>query len=346
MQATRPHKPPGEQAYDALGQQAPGLHVPAHRRPPTPAQGRPIDRAGPPGPAAYAADPRPQLIGADRDVAGRRRDGTTFPAEISLSSLDTNQGTLISAAVRDVSVQRQARDDLQRTNRNLESLAYSIAHDLRTPLRSLAGFSTALVEEYGEVIGETGRGYAERIEGASVHIGDVLDSLMHLSRISRAEISLQEVDLGTQAADIAAELRRRDPGRSVAFVIQQPARALADPVLARTILHSLLGNAWKFTAGRDDAVIEFGLTPVADARVSCYVRDNGAGFDPAYVDKLFRPFQRLHTTDEFAGTGIGLATVREIVDRHGGRSWAEGMTGHGATVSFTLQAVPSAGPAG
>jgi PAS domain S-box-containing protein len=296
--------------------------------------------------ARYAADPRPRLIGADRDVSGRRQDGTTFPAEISLSSLDTNQGTLISAAVRDVSVQRQARDDLQRTNRNLESLAYSIAHDLRTPLRSLAGFSTALAEEYGDVIGETGRGYAERIEGASVHIGEVLDSLMHLSRISRAEISLQEVDLGAQAADIAAELQRRDPGRSVAFAIQQPAWALADPALARTILHSLLGNAWKFTSGRDDAVIEFGMTPVADARVSCYVRDNGAGFDPAYVGKLFRPFQRLHTTDEFPGTGIGLATVREIVDRHGGQSWAEGMTGHGATVSFTLQAAPSAGTAG
>jgi PAS domain S-box-containing protein len=294
--------------------------------------------------AEYAADPRPRLIGADQDLSGRRRDGSTFPAEVSLSAVDTDQGTLISAAVRDVTIQRQARDDLRRTNRNLESLTYSIAHDLRTPLRSLAGFSTALAEEYGDVIGETGRGYTRRIEAASEHIGDVLDSLMHLSRIAQAEISLQAVDLGAEAARIAGELQRHDPGRRVAFAIQQPAWARADRALIRTVLHNLLGNAWKFTAGREDAAIEFGMTPVADARVSCFVRDNGAGFDPAYVDKLFRPFHRLHTTGEFPGTGIGLAAVREIVERHGGRTWAEGMIGHGAAVFFTLQAAPPAGP--
>ncbi len=292
--------------------------------------------------AVYMANPEPRLMGAGRELLGRRRDGTTFPAEISLSALDTGQGTLISAAVRDVTIQRQARDELQRADRNLESLTYAIAHDLRTPLRSLAGFSATLAEEYADTLGETGRDYTRRIQAASEHIGDVLDSLMYLYRISRAEISLQPVDLGAEAAGIAGRLQRQDPDRRVTFTIQQPAWALADRNLIRVVLHNLLDNAWKFTTGRDDATIEFGMIPVADARVFCSVRDNGAGFDPYYADKLFQSFQRLHTRLEFPGTGMGLACVRQIVIRHGGRARAEGAVGHGATFSFTLQAADPA----
>ena len=288
--------------------------------------------------AGYSADTRPRVMGAGQELSGRRRDGTTFPAEIALSTLDTDQGTLTSAAIRDVTIQRQARDELQRANRNLQSLLYSMAHDLRTPLRSIAGFSGALEDEYADVLGETGRGYTGRIVGASQHMGDVLDSLAYLSRISQAEISLQPVDLGTETAAIAAELQRQDPGRHVTFMIQQPACALADRALIRTVLSSLLGNAWKFTAGRDAAVIEFGIIASPGARVSCYVRDNGAGFDSAYAGKLFTPFQRLHTSSEFPGIGIGLAGVRQIVNLHGGRTRAEGTVGHGATFSFDLQA--------
>ena len=301
--------------------------------------GHPALRAG------YTADPTPRQMGAGLDLSGRRRDGTTFPAEIALSALDTDQGILISAAIRDVTQQRQARDDLMRTTRNLESLTYSIAHDLRTPLRSLAGFSAALVEEYADVLGETGRDYTARIEAASEHIGEVLDSLVRLSRVSQAEISFQPVDLGAEAARIAGELQRQDPGRHVTFTIQQPAQARADPGLIHTVLYNLLQNAWKFTTGRDDATIEFGMTHVADGRVCCYVRDNGAGFDPAYAGRLFQSFQRLHTRDEFPGTGVGLASVRQIVDRHGGHTWAEGTLGNGATFFFTLPAAePSAQP--
>jgi PAS domain S-box-containing protein len=293
--------------------------------------------------ARYSADPQRRLLGTGLELSGRRRDGSVFPAEIALSVLDTDQGTLTSAAIRDVTIQRQARDELQRANRNLQSLVYSMAHDLRTPLRSLAGFSTALVEDYSDALGETGRDYTRRIEAASEHIADILDSLAHLSRIARAEITLQRVDLGGQAASIAGELQRRDPDRHVTFTIQQPAWALADPALIRAVLSSLLGNAWKFTAGRDAAVIEFGMTLAADGRVCCYVRDNGAGFDPAYVGKLFTPFQRLHTAREFPGIGIGLASVRQIVDLHGGHTRAEGTIGHGATFSFDLQAAEPAG---
>jgi light-regulated signal transduction histidine kinase (bacteriophytochrome) len=170
-------------------------------------------------------------------------------------------------------------------------------------------------------------------------------SLLHLSRIPGAKISLQQVDLGAEAATIAADLQRQDPARRVCFTVQQPARALADAVRIREVLRNLLDNAWKFTSGRDNASIEFGkMTPATEARVCCYVRDNGAGFDPAFAHKLFQPFQRLHTTREFPGTGIGLASVRQVVDRHNGRTWAEGTVGDGATFFFTLQAVEPATP--
>ena len=307
-------------------------------------------KAGLPGlRVGYVAEsqPQPRQLGAGLELSGRRRDGTIFPAEISLSALDTGQGILVSAAIRDATQQQQTLDALRRTNQNLQQLGYSIAHDLRTPLRSLAGFSAVLMEDYAEVLGEDGRNYAQRIEAASRHIGHVLDDLMHLSRIARAEISLQPVDLGAEAAAIAADLQRRDPARCVRFTIQPQAWALADRALFREALDSLLDNAWKFTAGRDGAAIEFGMTPDANARVCCYVRDNGAGFNPAYVDKLFTPFQRLHSAREFAGSGIGLACVREIVDRHNGRAWAEGAVAGGATFFFTLQAAePATQPCG
>jgi two-component system, cell cycle sensor histidine kinase and response regulator CckA len=302
-------------------------------------------KAGLPGLLArYVAKPKPRQIGAGMGVSGRRSDGTTFPAEISLSTLGTGQGMLVSATIRDAAQQRQTLDDLRRTNQNLQQLGYAIAHDLRTPLRSLAGFSAALIEDYADVLGKDGRNYAQRIEAASRHIGQVLDDLMDLSRVARAEISLQPVDLGAEAATIAADLQRQDPARSVRFTIQPQAWALADRALIGEALRHLLGNAWKFTGGRDHAAIEFGMTPAGSARVCCHVRDNGAGFDPAYVGKLFTPFQRLHSTREFAGTGIGLACVRQIVDRHDGRAWAEGMVGVGATFFFTLQAAEPAPP--
>jgi PAS domain S-box-containing protein len=296
--------------------------------------------------ARYAANPRPRQLDSGLNLSGCRRDGTTFPAEIALAAVDTSDGILISAAVRDVTHQRQARDDLRRANQNLQSLVYSLAHDLRTPLRSLAGFSTALIEDHADTLGEDGLGYARRIEAASEKMGDILDSLLYISRVSRAEISLRPVDLGAEAASIAADFQRQDPARRVQFIIQQPAFALADRDLIREVLHNLLDNAWKFTTGRDDALIEFKVTPGPDGGVSCYVRDNGAGFDSAYVDKLFTPFQRLHTGREFPGTGMGLASVRQIVDRLGGRTWAEGTFGHGATFSFTLLAAEPPGKTG
>ena len=231
---------------------------------------------------------------------------------------------------------------LERSDQGLESFIYSVSHDLRAPLRALSGYSGILLEEYGGVLGEEGRGYAERIVAVSEQMGQLLDYLLQVSRVSRAELHLQPVDLGAEAARIAEDLQRQEPRRRVCFTIEKPVPALADRRLIRTVLQNLLDNAWKFTSGRDDASIEFGTAPSEDAAVCCYVRDNGAGFDSAYAGKLFQPFQRLHAARDFPGTGTGLASVRQIVARHGGQVWAEGAVGAGATFYFTLDGKESA----
>jgi light-regulated signal transduction histidine kinase (bacteriophytochrome) len=227
---------------------------------------------------------------------------------------------------------------LERANKNLAAFTYSAAHDLRTPLRALSGFAEALAEEYGDRLDETGRGYAGRIQAASGNMATVLDDLLHLSQVSTAEMNLQDVDLSAAVTAICDQLRARDPGRRVRVTVEDGVRVTADRPLIRTVLENLLENAWKFTAGRKQATIAFATIAVDDAPLCCYVRDNGAGFDPAYADKLFQPFQRLHASSEYPGTGTGLASVQRIIDRHGGRTWAEGAVGRGATIYFTLDA--------
>ena len=285
--------------------------------------------------AGYVADLRHRPMAAGLSLAGRRRDASTFAAEISLSAIDTAGGTLVAAAIRDVTAQLRMKN-LEVSNQGLESFIYTVSHDLRAPLRSLSGYSELLLEEYGGLLGEEGRGYAERIVAVSEHMGQLIDYLLQYSRVSRAELHLQPVDLGEEAALIAEEIRRRDPARHICFTIAKPVQALADRRLIRTVLQNLLDNAWKFTRGQDETSIEFGTAPSGCAAVCCYVRDNGVGFDPAYDGKLFQPFQRLHSARDFPGTGTGLASVRQIVERHGGHAWAEGAVGAGATFYFTL----------
>jgi signal transduction histidine kinase len=228
--------------------------------------------------------------------------------------------------------------ELERANKNLEAFTHSVAHDLRTPLRALSGFSDALVEDYADRLDETGRGYAGSIKAASERMAALIDDLLLLSWVSQAGMNLQPVDLSAEAAVIAGELQARDPGRTVRFTIQGGVRVIADRGLIRTVMENLLENAWKFTAHRDGAVIAFARTAGQDGGVCYYVRDNGAGFDPAYAGKLFHPFERLHDAADFPGTGIGLASVARIIERHGGRTWADGAVGHGATFYFTLTA--------
>jgi PAS domain S-box-containing protein len=283
------------------------------------------------------------------ETVRQRKDGTTFPASVTVSPIRDEHGTLIGASsiARDITEQKQFRaatelahraGDVERANRNLESFTYSVSHDLRAPLHALGGFSGILLEDYGDVLGEDGRDYLERIQSASDRMARLIDDLLDLSRLARAELHPRPVDLGAEVTRIAEELQHAEPDRRVQFAIQRPVEVQADRTLIRTVLEHLVGNAWKFTSHRDDALIEFGTTPVEGASLCCYVRDNGAGFDPAYAGKLFSPFQRLHTADEFPGAGVGLASVRQIVERHGGQVRAEGLVGEGATFYFTLDA--------
>ena len=247
------------------------------------------------------------------------------------------------AEIRALNAELEARvehrtAELVVANKNLEAFTYSVAHDLRTPLRALGGYSAALLEDYSDRLDETGRGFLERIQAASERMGVLIDDLLTLTRVSHAEMSLGPVDVSAEVAAIADELQSREPGRRVRFAIHDGVTVTADRALIRIVLRELIENAWKFTAKRDGATIEFGTTTADGAGVCCYVRDNGAGFDPAFEGKLFQPFQRLHAVTEFPGSGIGLATVQRIIERHGGRAWAEGAVGRGATFYFTLNA--------
>jgi PAS domain S-box-containing protein len=220
-------------------------------------------------------------------------------------------------------------------NDELEAFCYSVAHDLRAPLRGIQGFSQALLEDYSASVDAKGQGYLQRVSSAALRMSELIDDLLNLSRISRTVLSRAEVDLSAIARQVAAELGRQHQ-RPVRVTIADRLTASADRRLIQIALENLLDNAWKFTAHTVDPHVAFGAERSADGAIIFFVRDNGAGFDAAYASKLFAPFQRLHSDNEFAGTGIGLATVQRIVRRHGGRVWASAAVSSGATFYFTL----------
>jgi signal transduction histidine kinase len=239
---------------------------------------------------------------------------------------------------------QQRTAHLEIANKNLATFTYSTAHDLRTPLRAISGYAEILTEDYGDRLDAAGHSYTGRIQAAADHIGALLDGLSHLSQVSQADIHRRNVNLSAEAATLCDQFRARDPGRRVRVSIEKGVWVTADPSLIRTALYNLLDNAWKYTVDRDDASIEVATVPVTGDCVCCYVRDNGVGFDPAYTGKLFKPFQRLHDTSEHVGTGVGtgLATVRRIIERHGGQVWGKGAVGQGATFYLTLDAPDAA----
>ncbi|WP_217913475.1 PAS domain S-box protein [Miltoncostaea marina] len=294
-----------------------------------------------------------RIIGIGRDVTGLRRDGSAFPMHLSVAEMRLGDERRFTGIVRDISARvaaeervralndeleervRERTRELEVANRELEAFSYSVSHDLRAPLRSVNGLSAMLVEDHADGLPADARDLLERIRAAGGRMGELIDDLLQLSRISRTEMRREEVDLGAIAHQVADGLREHDPGRRVEFRVADGLRASGDPRLLRVVLDNLLGNAWKFTRDVPDAVVEFGAC-ADDGTTRFYVRDNGAGFDMAYADKLFGPFQRLHHQDEFEGTGIGLATVHRIVRRHGGEVRAEGRVGRGATMWFTI----------
>jgi signal transduction histidine kinase len=225
--------------------------------------------------------------------------------------------------------------ELLAANRELEAFSYSVSHDLRTPLRSIDGFSQALLEDYAGSLDSTAQDHLYRVRRAAQRMSALIDDMLKLSRVTRSELHREMLDLSALAKSIAAELQEADPGRRVEFVIENDLTALGDPKLLRAGMENLLSNSWKYTSGHASARIEFGSTEHAGRR-AFFVRDDGAGFNPRYSDRLFGAFQRLHTAQEFPGTGVGLATVQRIIHRHGGEIWAEGAVEQGATFYFTL----------
>jgi signal transduction histidine kinase len=235
---------------------------------------------------------------------------------------------------------KERESALELANRELESFSYSIAHDLRSPLRAINGFSRLLHDDYADRLDAEGKTHLERIGAGAETMGRLIDALLGLARVRRTQLARETVDMTEEADAVITELRQRHPERTVDFVSQAAVVATGDPQLLRVLLDNLLGNAWKFTERQPSPRISFGCS-VRDGVPTYSVKDNGAGFDMAYVGKLFVPFQRLHNVTEFSGTGIGLATVQRIVERHGGTVWAEGRVDQGASFYFTLEASQS-----
>ena len=299
---------------------------------------------------------RPLLLSVNLAYGGLRADGTTFPVSISLSPVQTDDGLLVLADIRDVGdrlrAERQIQDlnerlkrdnaELEAVNRELEAFSYSVSHDLRAPLRAIDGFSQALIEDYGRQLDDEGRHYLSRVRQGAQRMGRLIDDLLKLSRVTRQELVIADVDLAGLAQEVVDRLRSEAPEREVEVAIDGPLLARGDQRLLQIALDNLLGNAWKFTSGRERAQIRFDLRDAGGEPAFC-IADNGAGFDMVYADQLFRAFQRLHTPSEFPGTGIGLATVQRIIHKHGGRIWAESEGGRGARFFFTLQRPAAAG---
>jgi light-regulated signal transduction histidine kinase (bacteriophytochrome) len=231
---------------------------------------------------------------------------------------------------------RQAILDLRVVNRELEAFSYSVSHDLRAPLRSIDGFSQALLEDSIDQLDETGQDYLNRIRAATQRMGQLIDDMLTLSRVTRSDMSKESVDLSNLARRICIDLQQGNPDRTVTWDIQPGLVTYGDTRLLNVVLDNLLNNAWKFTVKQAQTTIEFGSIDQENGITAYHVRDSGAGFDQAFVDKLFKPFQRLHGMREFPGNGIGLATVQRIVHRHGGKVWAIGALDQGATFYFTL----------
>ena len=271
---------------------------------------------------------------AERDAEGRVTGYVGTVTDIDARK----QAEMEVAQQRDLLEERvnERTAELLRSNRELESFSYSVSHDLRTPLRAIDGFSQALLEDYDSVLDETGRDYLQRVRAASQRMGELIDALLTLSRVSRHSMECKPVSLSSLAREVVEELRRQDPGREVEVSIAPDMRTEGDGHLLRILLENLFANAWKYTGKTTQARIAFDSREENGERVF-FLRDNGAGFDMRYVDKLFGAFQRLHG-EEFEGTGIGLATVQRIVHQHGGRVWAEGEPDKGATFFFSLPA--------
>src|SRR5680860_1374852 len=287
------------------------------------------------------------------DMTALHKEGSEFPIELTISPFKLGETYEFSASVRDVTQHKRWLEEietlnetleqrvaertaqLELVNREIEAFSYSVSHDLRAPLRAIDGFSRSLLHDYAGRLDPRGLSDLERVRAAAQRMGQLIDEMLNLSRLTRSEMRLAPVDLASQARDAVAECQAAEPARNVELVIAPDLMVTADAQLTRVALDNLIGNAWKYTGKQPAARIEIGAEPHAGG-TAFYVRDNRCGFDMAYADKLFGAFQRLHSRAEFDGTGIGLATVQRIVHRHGGHIWAQAAVDQGATFYFTL----------
>ncbi len=267
-----------------------------------------------------------------------RKDGTRFWANVIITALRDTSGTLrgYSKVTRDITERKIAEEALRKAYDELEAFSYSVSHDLRAPLRSMDGFASELCDMYADKLDAVGRDYLGRIRQSSQRMARLIDDLLNLARLGRAKLNRETVDLSDLARKTAADLTSSQPERKVEFVIAPGLVDSADPALIRAVLENLIGNAWKYTSQHATARIEFGVE-VVQGTPRYFVRDDGAGFDMRYLEKLFGPFQRLHGVNQFPGMGIGLASVKRIIHRHGGEVFAVGAPEQGATFSFTLK---------
>jgi PAS domain S-box-containing protein len=279
----------------------------------------------------------------------RLANGEIRTVEVNSSPIKINNQQILFSIIQDVTSREQSEKEIKKLNESLnqqaselkiinnelEAFSYSVSHDLRAPLRSMAGFSNALIEDYADKLDDQGKEYLKHIQDSSELMARLIDDLLKLSRVTRSDMNYEKVNLTDMAQESIAQLQEAEPQRKAAFSIAPDIIAFGDRNLLRIVLDNLLGNAWKFSSKVTEPRIEMGIL-TRNGKQTYFIRDNGVGFDMTYADKLFKPFQRLHLASDFAGTGIGLATVQRIIHRHGGEVWAESKVGEGATFYFTL----------
>lgn len=302
----------------------------------------------------YMDESQPPPAGSNLSLVGLHKDGREFPIDVTRGLLQTRDGPLVLSVVRDITERAIAEEDIRQLNLNLEqrvrertvqletanseleAFSYSVSHDLRAPLRAIDGFTQALVEEYSSQLDNQAMDYLNRVRAATKHMGQLIDSMLTLAHVTRAEMLHETVDLSALATDALLHLQKNEPQRDVDWRVEPRLVARGDTQLLRSVMINLLGNAWKFSGNTEKTLIEFGAITNADGSKNFFVRDNGVGFDMTYSDKLFGTFRRLHIASEFPGIGVGLATVQRIIHRHGGQIRGVGVPGQGATFYFSL----------